>query len=66
MFLRRLLIKINSILFRLSYKYFFGEFGKNTSLVRPLLIQGMKNIYLGNYVYISFYDDNNNNNGDKT
>ena len=43
-----------SRLFRFFFKFSFKKFGKNSSIIFPLNIQGMKNISIGDNVYIAY------------
>ena len=51
---QRIIRFIHSRFFRFFYKFFFKKYGKNTSIIFPLNISGMKNISLGNNVYILY------------
>tara|TARA_R110002072_G_scaffold47131_1_gene130184 strand:+ start:15606 stop:16187 length:582 start_codon:yes stop_codon:yes gene_type:complete len=39
---------------RIFFKLFFKRYGKNSSIIFPLNLQGMKNISIGNNVYIAY------------
>lgn len=39
--------------FALMYRYFFGQFGRDSRVIRPLGIEGIANIYLGNKVIVA-------------
>ena len=43
-----------SRLFRFFFRFSFKKYGKNSSIIFPLNILGMKNISIGNNVYISY------------
>ena len=43
-----------SRLFRFFFKFSFKKYGKNSSVIFPLNIQGMKNISIGNNVYVAY------------
>lgn len=43
-----------SRLFRFFFRFSFKKFGKNSSIIFPLNIQGIKNISIGNNVYVAY------------
>lgn len=53
MFHLRALMFIQSRLFRLLYSWRFGSFGRGTTVVSPIAIEGAQNIYLAEDVFIA-------------
>ena len=51
---KRIIRFIHSRFLRFFYKFFFKKYGKNTNIIFPLNIQGMKNISIGDNVYIAY------------
>lgn len=54
MLYQRLIRYIYSRIMRVFFKLSFKEYGKNSSIIFPLNIQGMKNISIGDNVYIAY------------
>lgn len=54
MFYRRLINTVYARLFRCTFRLFFKRFGKKTSVIFPMHIFGLKNIVLGDNVYIGY------------
>lgn len=54
MFYQRIIRVIHSRIFSLFYKFLFKKYGKNSSIIFPLNIMGIKNISIGNNVYVAY------------
>jgi acetyltransferase-like isoleucine patch superfamily enzyme len=54
MIINRFIYFIYSRIFRIIFKSRFFTFGYNSSIIFPLNISGMKNIKIGNNVYVSY------------
>ena len=54
MIYKRLVNFLNSRILRVFFKIYFKEYGKNSSIIFPLNIQGMKNISIGDNIYIGY------------
>lgn len=49
----RIINKLRCLTFRWLFGKFFGSFGRNSSVLAPVGIEGIGNIHIGNDVYIS-------------
>jgi acetyltransferase-like isoleucine patch superfamily enzyme len=54
MLYQRIINFLYSRLFRFLFRFSFKKFGKKSAVIFPLKIEGMKNICLGNNVYIAY------------
>ena len=54
MLYQRIINFLYSRLFRFFFRFSFKKFGKKSSVIFPLKIEGMKNISVGDNVYIAY------------